>query len=205
MVCRLARKRSPRSCQKNVAQFPHRDEHQRHCTVCSVPCNRSCFACVDPVCHDCSHETMCRKCVLDADNKRSCSNDSSSSVESVCVTSEVNIVKEEQNSGDEFKKGTKLQLDAGRRSALLLSLQRVKPHFVAESLITTTVKNALSRTPRPAFPATRIRARPGDQLELELTAVEEWRLIASLRQTHTKFGSPSNQPCTRQSHTCHWW
>ena len=34
-----------RSCLKNVAQLPHQDEHQRHCLVCSVPCDRCCVAC----------------------------------------------------------------------------------------------------------------------------------------------------------------
>ena len=42
----------------------------------------------------------------------------------------------------------------GRRSALFLSSQQVKHHFVAESLITSTVKDALSRTPRETFLAT---------------------------------------------------
>ena len=28
--------KSSRSCQKNVAQLPHHDEHPRHCSVCSV-------------------------------------------------------------------------------------------------------------------------------------------------------------------------
>ena len=31
-----------RSCLKIVAQSPHRDEHQRHCFVCSVPSDRCC-------------------------------------------------------------------------------------------------------------------------------------------------------------------
>ena len=84
-----------------------------------------------------------------------------------------------------IKKGTKFQLDAGLRSALLLSSQQVKPHFVAESLITSTVKDALSRTPRETFPATRVRVRPRDQPEPDLTTEEERRLIASLRQMHT--------------------
>ena len=61
----------------------------------------------------------------------------------------------------------------------------MKPHFIAESLITSTVKNALSRTPRQALPATRIRARPRDLVEPHLTAEEERRLIASVRQIHT--------------------
>ena len=69
-------------------------------------------------------------------------------VEAVCVTAEVNIVEEEQNMWRRVNRGMKLQLDAGRRSALLLSSsQRVKTHLVAQSLITTTVKHALSRTP----------------------------------------------------------
>ena len=101
-----------------------------------------------------------------------------------------------------IKKGMKFQLDAGRRSALLSSSQRVKPHFVAESLITSTVKDALSRTPRETLPATRVRIRPRDQPEPDLTTEEERRLIASLRQMH-KSGSPL-EPCTCKSHTCNW-
>ena len=92
---------------------------------------------------------------------------------------------------------TKFQLDAGRRSALLLSSQRVKPHFVAESLITSTVKDALSRTPREKFPATGVRIRPRDQPEPDLTTEEARRLIASLRQMHTNLGHPSNHALAR--------
>ena len=40
-----------RSCLTNVALSPHRDEHQRHCLVCSISCDRSRAACSDPVCH----------------------------------------------------------------------------------------------------------------------------------------------------------
>ena len=75
--------------------------------------------------------------------------------------------------------------------------QRVKPHFVAESLITSTVKNAWSRTPRETFPATRVRVRPRDQPEPDLTTKEERRLIASLRQMHTNLGHPSNHALAR--------
>ena len=96
-----------------------------------------------------------------------------------------------------IKKGTKFQLDAGRRSALLLSSQQVKPHFVAESLITSTVKDALSRTPRETFPATRVRFRPRDQPEPDLTTEEERRLIASHRQMDTNLGHPSNHALAR--------
>ena len=96
-----------------------------------------------------------------------------------------------------IKKGMKFQLDAGRRSALLLSSQQVKPHFVAESLIASTVKDALSRTPRETFPATRVRVRPRDQPEPYLTTEEERRLIASLRQMHTNLGHPSNHALAR--------
>ena len=144
-------------------------------------------------CHDCSHKTLCTRCVFNVDDKNSCSNVSSSLVESDCVSAEVNIVEEEQN----IKKGTKIQLDAGRRSASLLSSQRVKPHFVAESLITSTVKDALSRTPRETFPATRVRIRPRDQPEPDLTTEEERRLIASVRQMHTNLGRPSNHALAR--------
>ena len=41
----------PRSCLKNVALSPHRDEHQRHCLVCSIPCDRSRAVSSDAVCH----------------------------------------------------------------------------------------------------------------------------------------------------------
>ena len=68
------------------------------------------------------------------------------------------IVEEEQNTWRRVKRGTKLQLDALRMSALLLSSQRVKLHSVVESLITSAVKNALSRTPQQALLATRHRA-----------------------------------------------
>ena len=189
--------KTSRSCLKNVAQLPHHDEHPRHCFVCSVPSDRCCVACSHPVCHDCSHKTLCTKCVFNVDDKNSCSNVSSSLVESDCVPAEVNIVEEEQNMWRRIKKGTKFQLDAGRRSALLLSSQQVKPHFVAESLITSTVKDALSRTPRETFPATRVRVRPRDQPEPDLTSEEERRLIASLRQMHTNLGHPSNHALAR--------
>ena len=79
----------------------------------------------------------------------------------------------------------------------MLSSQRVKPHFVAESLITSTVKDVLSRTPRETFPATRVRVRPRDQPEPDLTTEEERRLIASLRQMHTNLGHPSNHALAR--------
>ena len=55
---------------KIVAQLSHRDEHPRHSTVCSALCNRSCVACLDPVCHGCSHEFLCTKCVLHVDNQK---------------------------------------------------------------------------------------------------------------------------------------
>ena len=103
-----------------------------------------------------------------------------------------------------IKKGTKFQLDAGRRSPLLLSSQRVKPHFVAESLITSTVKDALSRTPRETFLATRVRIRPRDEPEPDLTTEEERKLIASLRQMHTNLGHPSNHALARAIRV-HWW
>ena len=134
------------------------------------------------------------------DGKNKCTNDSSSPVEPGYVTAEVNIVEEEQNMWRRVKKGTKLQLDAGRRSALLLSSQRVKPHFIAESLITSTIKNALSRALREAFPATRVRVRPRDQPEPDLTTEEERRLVASLRQMHTNLGHPSNHTLARAIH-----
>ena len=117
--------RVSRSRQKKVEQLPHRDEHPRHCTVCSVRCSRSCVECLDPVFHGCPHGDLCGRFVFNVDYKRSCSNDSSSSEEPVCETAEVNIVEEEQNMWRRVKRGTKLQLDAGRRCALLLlSLQR---------------------------------------------------------------------------------
>ena len=140
--------------------------------------------------------TLCTRCVFNVDVKNSCSNVSSSLVESDCVPAEVSIVEEEPNMWRRIK-GTKFHLVAGRRSALLLSSQQVKPHFVAESLITSTVKDALSRTPRETFPATRVRVRPRDQPEPDLTTEEERRLIASLRQMHTNLGHPSNHALAR--------
>ena len=200
----LACEKVSSSCLENVAQLPHQDEHQRHCIACSVPCDRSCVACFDPVCHDCSHETLCTRCVFNVDGKNNLQNDSSSPVEPDCATAEVNIVEEEQNMWRRVKRGTKPQLDVGRNSTLLLSSQREKPHFIAERLITSTVKKALSRTPRQAFLATRIRARPRDQVELDLTTEEERRLIASLRHMHPNLGHPFKSH-TCKSHTCHWW
>ena len=129
-----------------------------------------------------------------------CPNDSFSPVEVGCVKAEGNIVEEEQNMWRRVKKGTKLQLDAGRRSALLLSSQRVKLHFIAESLITST----MSRAPREALPATRVRVRPRDQPEPDLTTEEERRLIACLSPNAHTFGTPF-ESCTCKSHTCHWW
>ena len=81
------------------------------------------------------------------------------------MTAGVNIVEEEQNMWRRVKKGMKLQLDAGRRSALLLSSQRVKPHFIAEKVIKSIVENYLSRAPREALHATRVRDRPRDHPE----------------------------------------
>ena len=95
---------------------------------------------------------LCTRCGLGADSTGGSLDVSSSSVEPACVTAEVNIVEEEQNMWRRIKKGRKFDLDAGRRSATMLSLLRVKPHFVSESLITATLKDALSRTPRQAFP-----------------------------------------------------
>ena len=97
-----------------------------------------------------------------------------------------------------IKKGTKFQLDAGRRSALLLSSKQVKSHFVAESLITSIVTDALSLTPLETFLATSVKVRPRDQPEPDLTTEEERRLIASLRQLmHTNLGHPSNLALAR--------
>ena len=80
----------------------------------------------------------------------------------------------------------------------MLSSLQVRPNFVAESLITTTVMDALSRTtPRQAFPATRVRARTRDQLEPELAAEEERRRLASLRQMHTNLGHRSDHALAR--------
>ena len=110
--------KASRSFLKNVAQLPHHDEHPRHCFVCSVPSDGCCVACSHPVCHDCSHKTLYTRCVFNVNDKNSCSNVSSSLVESDCVPAEVNIVEEEQNMWRRIKKVTKFQLDAGRRSAL---------------------------------------------------------------------------------------
>ena len=71
---------------KTLNILPHRGEHPCHCTVCSVFCHRSCVAGVDPVYHDCSHKTLCARCFLNEDNTQGCCDDSSSSLELVCVT-----------------------------------------------------------------------------------------------------------------------
>ena len=83
------------SRRKNVEQLPHRDEHPRHCTVCLVLCNRSYVARLDPFYHDCSRETLCTKCVLNEDIRKSRPNDSCSSVELGCKTAEVFVVEGE--------------------------------------------------------------------------------------------------------------
>ena len=88
-----------------------------------------------------------------------------------------------------IKKGD--EISAGCRT------YRVKPHFVAESLITSTVTDALSRIPRETFPATRVRVRPRDQPEPDVTTEEERRLIASLRQMNTNLGHSSNHALAR--------
>ena len=100
--------KASRSCLKNVAQLPT----PTSLFVCSVSSDRCCVACSHPVCHDCSHKTLCTRCVLNVDDKNSCSNVSSSLVESDCVPAEVNIVEEEQNMWRRIKKETKFQLDA---------------------------------------------------------------------------------------------
>ena len=74
---------------------------------------------------DCSHKTLCTRCVFNVDDKSSCPNVLSSPFEPDCVTAEVNIVEEEQKMWRRIKIGTKFQLDARRSSALLLSSQRV--------------------------------------------------------------------------------
>ena len=66
---------------------------------------------------------------------------------------------------------------------------------VAESLVTTTLKDALSRTPRHL--AMRVRVRTRVQPEPELTAEEERRLTASLRKRHTNVVHPSNHALAR--------
>ena len=67
----------------------------------------------------------------------------------------------------------------------------------SESLITSTFKNALSRAPREALLATRMRVRPRDQPGPDLTIEKERRLIASLRQMLTNLGHPSNHALAR--------
>ena len=51
------------------------DEHQHQCLVCSVPCDRCCVAFSLPLSDDCSHETLCTRCVFNVDGKNSCPND----------------------------------------------------------------------------------------------------------------------------------
>ena len=84
------------------------------------------------------------KVCFNVDNMNSCSNASSSLVESDCVSAEVNIVEEEQNMWRRIKKGTKFQLDAGRRSALFAVISASETLLCcAESLITSTVQRSL--------------------------------------------------------------
>ena len=65
------------------------------------------------------YKTFCTRCVFNVDDKNSCSNASSSLVESDCVSAEVNIVEEEQNMWRRIKKETKFLLDAGRRKCFV--------------------------------------------------------------------------------------
>ena len=83
----------------------------------------------------------------------------------------------------------KNEISAGCRTqeCLVVVVAASETHFVAQSLI----------TPRETFPATRVRIRPRDQPEPDLTTVEERRLIASLRQMHTNLGHPSNHALAR--------
>ena len=98
-------RKASRSCLKNVAQLPHHNKHPRHCFVCSVPSDRCCVACSHPVCHDCSHKTFCMRCGFNVYDKNSCSNVSSSLVESDCVPAEINLSRRSRICGDESRRG----------------------------------------------------------------------------------------------------
>ena len=144
-----------------------------------------------------SHKTLCTRCVSNVDDKNSCSNASSSLVESDCVSAEVHI----RRGGAEYvaTNQERNEISAGCRTqkCFIVVIAASETHFVAESLITSTVKDALSRTPRETFPATRVRVRPRDQPEPDLTTEEELRLSASLRQLHSNLGHPSNHALAR--------
>ena len=164
-----------RSCQKNVAQLPHRDEHQRHCIVCSVLCNRNCIARCDPV-----------------------SNDSPSSVEPDCVTAEVNIFEGAEHVS---KRQERNETSAGRRaqkcSVVVFTASETSLHCRVSDQNRLS-KNASSRTPQQAPPPTRIRSRLRDHPELDLTTESK-----SSPNAH-KSGSVF-EPCTCKIHTCRWW
>ena len=64
----------------------------------------ACVECFHPFCHDCSHKSLCTRGVFNVDGKNSCPNVPSSPVEPDCVTTEVNIVEEKQNTWRRIKK-----------------------------------------------------------------------------------------------------
>ena len=138
------------------------------------------------------------KCVLNVDNEKSRPNDSSSSVEPSCATADVNIVEEEQKMWRRVeKKGTKLQLNTGRRGAS----QQVRPHLVAESLITMTVikRSHPDTCDKHFLPRTRKRDQPEPELTAKRGAKKRLQVFAKC----TPF-TPSLESYAFQSCTCHW-
>ena len=95
------------------------------------------------------------------------------------------------------QEGNEISAGCRTQKCFVVVIAASETHFAAESLITSTVKDTLSRTPRETFPATRVRVRPRDQPEPDLTTGKERRLIASLRQMHTNLGHPSNHALAR--------
>ena len=80
--------------------------------------------------------TLCAKCVLNADRHLFMMFE--------CVAAEVNSVEGKPKICRTLLNGTTNQQDAGRRSAIMLVQQQVKPHVVAERLIAMTNKVGLS-------------------------------------------------------------
>ena len=87
------------------------------------------------------------------------------------VTAEVNIVEEEQHMLRKHKRGSQIQLDAGRRNSIMQQ-QVNTPCCCREFDDDDHQRCSLSlfhKSPRPALPAARVRARARDQPESELT------------------------------------
>ena len=114
----------------------------------------------------------------------------------VTIRAVVTMILSPQNMWRGIKRSTKLQVHAGRKSALLLSSQRVKPHFIVESLITPTVKKMLRvELHNKYFWPPELELDP--ETSRGLTTDDGRRLIARLLQMHTNLGHPSNHALAR--------